>query len=119
MSFWEKVKKDLRKEIKAGIAFIKESTATVRKKTEELSEEGKRQYSIFTLKTKVRNEIAELGGRVYDLSSTQKNPLLDKKVKAIVIRIKKIETQISKLERKAKGTAKKTFVKRTVKTKVT
>jgi hypothetical protein len=42
MDFWEKVKKDLRKEIKAGVAFIKEGAATMKKKTEELTEEGKK-----------------------------------------------------------------------------
>ncbi|OHE58059.1 MAG: hypothetical protein A2Z47_15370 [Thermodesulfovibrio sp. RBG_19FT_COMBO_42_12] len=112
MDFWEKVKKDLQKEIKAGIAFIKEGAATMKKKTEELTEEGKKQYKIFELKTKVQKEVAELGGKVYDLSSKIKNPMLDKKVKAIVARVKKLEGQIIKLEGKKKETAKKASKKR-------
>lgn len=115
MDFWEKVKKDLQKEIKAGVAFIKEGAATMKKKTEELTEEGKRQYKIFELKTKVQKEIAELGGKVYDLSSKIKNPMLDKKVKAIVARVKKLEAQIIKLEGKKKETAKKARKKRAIK----
>ena len=119
MNFWEKVEKDLQKEIKAGIAFLKESTAVIRKKAEELSEEGKRRQVIFQLKTNVRHEIAELGGRVYDLITTQDFPVKDKRVKAIAARIKKLETRLTKLEGKGKtkGKVKKTPVKRTVKTR--
>jgi len=119
MNFWEKVEKDLQKEIKAGIAFLKESTAVIRKKAEEVSKEGKRRQVIFQLKTNVRHEIAELGGRVYDLITTQDFPVKDKRVKAIAARIKKLETQLTKLEGKGKtkGTAKKTPAKRRLKTK--
>lgn len=107
MTFWEKVKRDLQKGIKEGIAIVKESAAVVREKAEELTEEGKRRYKIFELKTKVQKEISELGGRVYDLSSKTKNPILDRKVKTIVARIKKFETQITKLEGKARTSSKK------------
>ena len=119
MNFWEKVEKDLQKEIKAGIAFLKESTAVIRKKAEEVSEEGKRRQVIFQLKTNVRHEFAELGGRVYDLITTQDFPVKDKRVKAIAARIKKLETQLTKLEGKGKtkGKVKKPPVKRTVKTR--
>ena len=121
MSFWEKVEKDLQKEIRAGIAFLKQSTAVVRKKAEELSEDGKRRQSMFKLKTDVRHEIAELGGRVYDLISTHDFAVQDKRVKAIAARIKKLEAQLAKLEGKGttrgKGTGKKTPAKRPVKTK--
>jgi uncharacterized protein YlxW (UPF0749 family) len=117
MDFWHKVKKDLQKEIKAGIAFIRESTAVVKKKTEELTEEGKKQYKIFELKTKVQKEITELGGRIYDLSSRIKNPMLDTKVKAILARIKKLESQVAKLEVKPKVKKRKASTKLTGKTK--
>jgi hypothetical protein len=92
MSFWEKIKKDLQRGVKEGITAVKERATVVKEKMEKLSEEGKRQYRIFALKSKVQKEIADLGGRVYDLSSKIKNPLLDRKVKAIVSRIKKLET---------------------------
>ena len=119
MNLWEKVEKDLQKEIKAGIAFLKESTAVIRKKAEELSEEGKRRQDIFQLKTHLQHEIAELGGRVYELIATQDFPVKDRKAKAVAARIKKLETQLTKLEGKGKTKAKvkKTPVKRTVKTR--
>lgn len=114
MNFWEKVKKDMQKGIREGLAIVKEGAAVVKEKAGELTEEGKRQYKIFDLKTKVQKEIAELGGKVYDLSSKVKNPMLDSKVKAVVAKIKKLETQITRLEGKAKPQAKKTAaIKRT------
>lgn len=116
MNFWEKVRKDLQEGIKEGIEVVKEGAVIVRKKAEELTDEGKRQYKIFDLKAKVQKEIAELGGKVYELSSKLKNPMLDGKVKAITARIKKLEVQITKLEGKPK--AKKAPVKRNVKVKV-
>jgi hypothetical protein len=117
MNVWEKVRKDLEKEIKASIAFIKESTAALKKKTEELGEEGKRQYTIISLKTRIRNDTAELGGRVYDLLSAQKISLRDKKVQTVAARIKKLNTQITKLEEKGKVTVKKAPAKRPKKSK--
>jgi len=112
MGFWQKVKKDLQRGIREGITVVKEGAAVVKEKVEELTEEGKRQYKIFALKTKVQKEIAELGGRVYDLSAEVKNPMLDRKVKAIVARIKKLEAQITKLEGKKKGISKRGATKR-------
>lgn len=87
MSFWEKVKKDLQKGLKEGVTFVKEGTIVVKERAEELTEEAKRQYKIFDLKTKVQKEIAELGGKVYELSPKVKNPMLNSRVKTIVTRI--------------------------------
>lgn len=115
MNFWEKVKKDLQTGFKDSMEVVKEGAAVVRKKTEELTDEGKRQYKVFDLKTKVHHEIAALGGKVHELSSKVKNPMLDSKVKAILARIKKIEAEITKLEGKRKTAKKKT--RKTVKPK--
>lgn len=100
MDFYQKIKKDLQKGIKEGIAVVKEGAAVVREKVEELTEEGKKQYNIFLLKTKVQKEIAELGGRVYGMSEKLKNPMVDRKVKALIARIKKLEAQVTRLESK-------------------
>lgn len=109
MSFWDKVKKDIQKGLQEGMAFVKEGATVVMEKAEELTEEGKKRYNIFELKTKVQKEITELGGKVYDLSSKRKNPLLDSKVKANILRIKKLELKIDKLEGKTKkATTRKT-----------
>jgi len=105
MDFWDKVKKDLQKGFNEGIAVMKEGVGVVKTKAEELTAEGKRQYKIYQLKTKVQNHIAELGGKVYSLSSTAGNPLLDNRVKGLVARIKTLEEQIDILEGK-KTTAK-------------
>jgi hypothetical protein len=51
---------------------------------------------------RIQKEVGELGGRIYDLSSKSGNPLLDKKVKTLIARIKKLESLIIKLKGKNK-----------------
>ena len=87
-------------ECEEGFDFLKEGAAVVKVKAEELTDEGKRRYKIYELKAKVQNEIEDLGGRVYDLDSKKKSPMQDKKVKAIINCIKKLEARIAKLEGK-------------------
>lgn len=111
MDFWESVKKDLQKGLKEGFDFLKEGAAVVKVKAEELTDEGKKRYKIYELKAKVQGEIEDLGGRVYDLSSKNKNPMQDKRVKTIMTRIKKIETRIAKLEGKEIKKPKRTTTK--------
>jgi hypothetical protein len=108
MNFWEKVKEDLQKGLEEGITYVKEGASVVMKKAEELTEEGKRRYRLYELKTKVQQEIAELGGKVYELSGKVRNPMLDSKVKAIKARIKKLETEIMKSEGSPKTNLRKT-----------
>jgi peptidoglycan hydrolase CwlO-like protein len=117
MSFWENVKKDLQKGLKEGMDFVREGATIVKVKAEELTEEGKKRIKVFDLKTKVQREISELGGKVYDLSSKMKNPMIDSKVKAGIARIKKLEAQIAKIEGKIKATSKKAARTRTSKSK--
>lgn len=109
MNFWEKVKEDLQKGLEEGITYVKEGASVVMKKAEELTDEGKRRYRLYELKARVQQEISELGGKVYELSGKVRNPMLDSKVKAIRARIKKLETEIVKLEgnpkTKSRGTA--------------
>jgi hypothetical protein len=111
MDFWESVKKDLQKGFKEGLDFLKEGAAVVKVKAEELTDEGKKRYKIYELKAKVQGEIADLGGRVYDLSSKNMNPMQDQRVKAIMTRIRKFETRIAKLEGKEIKKPKKTTAK--------
>ena len=123
MNFWSKVRGDLEKGIDEGITFVKESTAVVLKKAEELTEEGKKRYIVYELKSKVQKEIAELGGQVYDLSSKMRNPMLDSKVKEITGRIKRLEAQILEIEGKQaparKIPVRKTAAKKTETNKTT
>lgn len=115
MSFWEQVKKDLKKSSKEVMSALKEGATVVKEKAGELTDEGKRKYNIYDLKSKVHKEIGELGGAVYDLSSKVKNPMLDTKVTAIISKIKKLELQISKIEGKKETAAKKVSVSKTPK----
>lgn len=99
MDFWEKIEKDIKKNIKDGLAMFKEGSATVSHKIELLTEEGKRKYKIFSLNTKVQNEFTKLGGLIYDLTNKKtKNPLANRKVAATVNRINRLELQITKLK---------------------
>jgi peptidoglycan hydrolase CwlO-like protein len=113
MDFWEKIKSDIRKGMREGIVKVKEGVNVAKAKAEELTEEGKRRLNIFETKTKVQKEISELGGRIYSLSQKVKNPMADKKVNAIISRIKKYEMQLAKLEGKQKVSSKRTPRKRT------
>ncbi|MEW6052949.1 MAG: hypothetical protein AB1552_04050 [Nitrospirota bacterium] len=115
MNLWEKIRRDLEKELKASYAFIKEGTAVLRKKSKEISKEEEQRYKIIELKTRIQEEMSGLGGRVYELGLKDKNPLQDKKVAAFYNRINKLEMQISKLEGKPKPPAKKAAKKRTTK----
>lgn len=112
MNFWTKIKKDLQKGYDEGIAFVKEGAAVVLKKAEELTEEGKKRYVLYELKSKVQKEIAELGGQVYDLSTKMRNPLLDGKVKDLIARIGRLEAEIRKHEGR-QSAATETAVKKT------
>jgi len=100
---WESIKKDLQKGLEQGMAAMKRGAIVVQKKAGELTEEGKRQYKILTLKTRVHGAISDLGARVYSLmSSKAKNPALDSGVKEITARIKDLEAQIAAVEGKGK-----------------
>jgi len=110
---WETIKRDLQKGLEKGMVAVKKGAIVAQKKAGELSDEGKRQYKLFTLKTKVHQGFSDLGARVYALMGTRtKNPSLDAKVRAIVSQVKKLETQISALESVKKTTVRKKAVKR-------
>ena len=112
MNLWDKIRRDVQRGIKEGLSVVKEGAAVAREKAEELTAEGKRRYKVFDLKMNVHREMSELGGKVYDLSARVKNPLSDKKVKGIIGKIKKLETQIMTLE----GLVEKKVKKATMKT---
>jgi hypothetical protein len=106
---WDTIKKDLQKGFEQGMVAVKKGAIAAKKKAEELSDEGKKQYKIFTLKTKLHEGISDLGARVYTLMGTRaKNPALDAKVRDIVSQLKKTESQIASLERETGAIAKKT-----------
>ena len=98
---WEGIKKDLQKGMEKGMAAMKKGAIVAQKKAGDLTDEGKRQYKIFSLKTKVHEAVSDLGARVYALmGSRSKNPALDPQVKNIAAQIKKLDAQIADLEGK-------------------
>jgi len=99
-SLFDKIKKDVKKGIEEGIAAVKEGASVVSGKMDELTAEGKRQYKMFDLKAKIQSHMTELGGRAYDVLDSKKSPAADNKVKAVFAKIKKLEEQLSKLERR-------------------
>lgn len=66
----------------------------MKERAEELTEEAKKQYRIYELKTKFQKWITELGGKVYELSSKAGNPISDVTSKLMINRIKKLEKQL-------------------------
>jgi hypothetical protein len=107
MDFWEQIKKDLQRSVREGIGKVREGVIVVRSKAGELTAEGKRRIRIFELKTKVERELSELGGRVYALSKKSGNVSSDRKVQSILMRIRKLEEKIMRLEGTAKERSKR------------
>jgi hypothetical protein len=97
-SLFDKIKKDVKKGIEEGIAVVKEGASVVSGKMGELTAEGKRQYKMFDLKSKIHSKMTELGGRAYDVLDSKRSPAADSKVKAVYTKIKKLEEQLCKLE---------------------
>ena len=97
-SLFDKIRKDVTRGIEEGIAVVKEGASAVSEKMGELTAEGKRQYKMFNLKSKIQNQMTVLGGRAYDVLDSKKSPAADDKVKAVFVKIKKLEEQLSKIE---------------------
>ena len=81
----------------------------------ELSAEGKRQYKMLALQLKIQTQMTELGGRTYDVLNKKKSPETDRKIKAVFVKIKKLEEQLRKLDaaKKTKTAAPKKPAKKT------
>jgi hypothetical protein len=112
---WESIKKDIQKGWKEGVAVMKEGAIVAQKKAIELTEEGKRNFKIFELKTRCYKKVYDLGERVHVLLSGKKkaaNPALDATVKKIMADIGNLEAQIAKLKLQGKVTKAKPVRKR-------
>jgi len=99
---WNGIKKDLQKGLEKGMAAVKKGAIVAKKKAGELTEEGKKQYQMLSLKAKVHEAISDLGARVYALmrDPKAKNPALDTRVKELLSNIKKLEEQIAAVAKK-------------------
>ncbi len=120
---WDKIQKDMKKNVDEGLAIIKDGGATVSKQIEKLTDEGKKKYKVFSLNMKVQDEFTKLGGQVYDLIVKKaKIPLKSRTVTSTIKKINTLESQITKLKKKAvkktkKRVAKKTAAKRKIRKK--
>lgn len=95
---FDKIKKDVKKGWKEGIAAVMQGANVVSVKMDELSDEGKRQYKMFNLYVKIKDQKNELGEIVYAVLERSKCLDEDKKIKAVYNKIKKLEWQLSKIE---------------------
>lgn len=107
---WDAIKKDLQQGLEKSMAAVKQGAVVVQKKAGELTEEGKRQYQVLRLKTRIHEALTDLGAKTYVLMSgaKAKNPALDEGVKAIMARIQDLEAQLGILEGKSGETRAKT-----------
>jgi hypothetical protein len=121
MTFWDSIKKDIKKGLDEGIHVMKEGTATFIERAEALAEEGKKRIKEFEIKQKIQVQLTELGGKVHDLlEKNVKSPTTHPSVKSILKKIENLKDQLVKAEEKAKPKAKakkKTAQKKTVKKK--
>jgi len=97
-SLFDKIKKDVKKGFEEGLAAVKKGASVVSAKMSELTAEGKRQYKMLDLKLKIQSQMTELGGKTYDVLNKKQNPETDRKIKVVVVKIKKLEAQLHKLE---------------------
>ena len=114
---FDKIKKDVKKGFKEGIAAVVQGASVVSAKMSELTAEGKRQYKMLALQLKIQTQMTELGGRTYDVLNKKQSPEMDRKIKAVFVKIKKLEAQLHKLEagKKTKTAARKKPAKKTAK----
>jgi hypothetical protein len=100
---WDAIKKDLQQGLEKSMAVVKQGAFEVQKKAGELTEEGKRQYNVLRIKTRIHEAITDLGAKTYVLLSgaRAKNPALDAGVKETMTRIQDLEAQLGLLEDKS------------------
>jgi hypothetical protein len=94
----DKIKKDVKKGLEEGLAAVVQGASVVSLKMNELSAEGKKQYKIFNLHVKIKDQMNELGDIACAVLESGKSLDEDKKIKAAFTKIKKLQWQLSKLE---------------------
>jgi hypothetical protein len=97
-SLFDKIKKDVKNGFEEGLAAVKQGASVVSAKMSELTEEGKRQYKMLDLKSKIHSQMTDLGGKTYDVLNKKKNLETDRKIKTVFVKIKKLEAQLHILE---------------------
>ena len=96
MSLWNTVKH----EVSGGMGILRKGLTEVLDITQDLTHKGRIKLEIQTCRSEIRNQLTELGGRMYELAvEKQKDDILgDSKVKSIFAEIKKLQRRIESLE---------------------
>lgn len=112
-----KIKKDLKKGLDEGIAAVMQGANVLSVKMNELSDEGKKQYKMFNIYVKIKDQKNELGEIVHAALASGKSLDADKKIKTAYNKIRKLEWQLNKLDgdKKIKMAAPKKSPKKAVK----
>ena len=100
MSFWNTVKKDLKKAVEEGWTAVKDGAKVAAEKSEEVAKTGKLKYKAHILHKDAEKLFADLGGLIYDLANgrSKKNPLSNPEVKRLVKEIGQLEDNASVME---------------------
>jgi len=101
-----KLRKDIEEGIKQGIVIVEKGVALVKVKAGELTEEGKKQYRMYELKTKLQKEVSVLGAKVCELSAAGAIKPVHADVTKILGRIDKLQTSLAKFAPAAASTKK-------------
>jgi hypothetical protein len=114
---FDKIKRDVKKGIEEGVATVMQGASVVSLKMNELSAEGKKQYKIFNLTVKIKDQLNELGDITYAVLDSRKSLDENKKIKVAFANIKKLEWQLSRIKggKKIKVAAPKKAAKKTSK----
>jgi dGTP triphosphohydrolase len=107
-----KLRKDIEEGIKQGIVYVEKGVALVREKAEELTDEGKKQYRMYELKTKMQKDIGELGAKVYAQFSSVPPKSLSEEAQKLIDRIRKAEADLQKLEGASAAASEKASAKK-------
>jgi len=112
MEFWDRIQKDIGKNLKEGLKTIKE-------KAGELTDEGKRKYAAYDLKGQIHKTMADLGAEIYSLKNSNINPLKTPKVESLIGKIGKLGKKLAEIEplKSAPKPAKKKTAKKAAKKK--
>lgn len=108
VSFWVKVREDLKKAAQEGWAAVKDGAKIAAEKSEEVARVGKFRYQAYTSHRQAEKLFTELGGTVYDLAKPPyENPLSNSEVMKLVEDIRKVEEESAELEKKIEEVKKK------------
>ncbi len=99
MSFWERMRDELKRAMEEGWLVVKEGAKVAAVKTEDMAKIGKLRYQVYGLNRKAEKHLTEIGGRVYDMAKPPwENPLSDQEILRLVEEVKKVEEDIKRIE---------------------